>query len=283
MEKSRFCQEKERELKERAQQIYSSLRFQDDFLFCKIMTERPDLAKELLELILGVKIREVVPHRQKPIEITADGRGIRLDVYLDDQAGTVYDLEMQTTRQSFLPKRSRYYQGMIDLDLIGRGAKFSELKRTYIIFICMEDPFSSGRHIYSFENTCRQEPGLLLGDEAYKIFLNASGIRDDVSENLKDFFRFLLTGKGETDLSRKLGEEVEKARTHREWRLEFMTLFMRDEEKREEGRAEGREAERRKAVRSLVLNGVDMTFILKLGYTAEEYEAAISNPLENGE
>ena len=79
-----------------------------------------------------------------PIEITADGRGIRLDVYLDDEHGTVYDLEMQTTKHSDLPKRSRYYQGMIDLNLIQRGAKFSDLKKSYVIFICTEDPFDEG-------------------------------------------------------------------------------------------------------------------------------------------
>ena len=50
------------------------MQFRDDFLFCKILTERPDIAKELLELILNVRIEKVVPQKQKSIEITAEGR-----------------------------------------------------------------------------------------------------------------------------------------------------------------------------------------------------------------
>ncbi len=42
---------------------------------------------------------------------------------------SVYDIEMQTTLQKDLGKRTRYYQGMIDLNLIEKGAKYSKLKR----------------------------------------------------------------------------------------------------------------------------------------------------------
>ena len=208
------------ELKKKAEENYQKLQFRDDFLFCKILVERPDIAKDLVEMILNTKIKEVVPQSQKPIEITADARGVRLDVYLDDENGTVYDLEMQTTKKSDLPKRTRYYQGMIDLNLINRGAKFSELRKSYIIFICVEDPFDEGRHIYSFENMCKENPERRLGDESYKILLNASGTQNDVSENLLDFFNLILTGKGNTSLSKEIESEVEKAKSHEEWRLE---------------------------------------------------------------
>lgn len=60
---------------------YDELQFRDDFLFCKILTKRPDIAKELLELILGIKINRVEVHKQEEIEITSNGKGVRLDVY----------------------------------------------------------------------------------------------------------------------------------------------------------------------------------------------------------
>ena len=257
-------------LQKQAEEKYQELQFKDDFLFCKILVDRPDIAKELVELILDIKIKKVVPQNQKAIEMTAEGRGVRLDVYLDDEAGTVYDLEMQTTKKTDLPKRTRYYQGMIDLNLIGRGAKFSELKKTYIIFICMEDPFNEGRHIYSFENTCKENPERKLGDESCKVLLNAAGTMNDVSDNLKDFFHLILTGNGETELSKKIASEVEKARTHEEWRLEFMTLFMRDEEKKEEGLMEGRE----EAIQRMLKKGFSKDSILDLGYSEEEFSRA---------
>ena len=77
--------------------------------------------------------------------------------------------------------------------------------------------------------------------------------------NLKDFFNFILTGKGETELSKKLEDEVEKARMHEEWRIEYMTLFMRDEEKRAEGEsqgiAKGIAKGKRDAIQKLIKNG----------------------------
>ena len=240
------------DLIKKAEESYMNLQFRDDFLFCKILEENTDIAKELLELILNIGIWKVIPQKQKTIEITADGRGIRLDVYLNDDQGTIYDLEMQTTKKKDLPKRTRYYQGMIDLDLINRGAKFEELKQSYIIFICTEDPFDEGRHIYSFENLCRENPDKSLGDEAYKVFLNASGTKMDVSDNMLDFLKLVNTGEGSTDLSKRIIKEVEKARSHEEWRMEYMTLFMRDEEKRAEGREEGREEGRVEGKRELV-------------------------------
>ena len=135
---------------------YDELTFTDDFMFCKVLENNPEICRELLEMILNVKIRKIVcTNKQKTIEITSDGKGIRLDVYLEDAENTIYDIEMQTTEQKDLPKRSRYYQGMIDLNLIERGAKYKELKKSYIIFICLSDPFKKGFPLYHFYNTCK--------------------------------------------------------------------------------------------------------------------------------
>ena len=38
---------------------YTELQFSDDFLFCKILTTRPDLCKRLLELILKIQIDRI--------------------------------------------------------------------------------------------------------------------------------------------------------------------------------------------------------------------------------
>ena len=94
---------------------YEELTFTDDFLFCKIMESRPDLCKELLELILDKKLGRLVEvNRQKPIEITADGKGVRFDVYAEDDENVIYDVEIQNAVKDSLPKRVRYSQGMDD-------------------------------------------------------------------------------------------------------------------------------------------------------------------------
>ena len=154
---------------------YEELDFTDDFIFCKILYNNEPLCKELLEVILGKKIRKIVYHDwQKQIEMTAEGKGVRLDVYLED-GHTVYDLEMQAARKKNLPKRSRYYQGMIDLNLIERGADYEELKESYVIFICTYDLFGKNACVYTFENRCCEVEGLCLEDGTMKVFLNAEG------------------------------------------------------------------------------------------------------------
>lgn len=225
---------------------YEELSFADDFMFCKVLTNHPDLCKELLELIIGKKVGSFTRlDKQMPIEITSDGKGVRFDVYSEDDSNTVYDCEMQTSSNRNLPKRSRYYQGMIDLNLIERGADYRELKKSYIIFICPFDAFGKGLHKYTFLPRCEEMPDLYLDDETTRIFLCAGGDADDVPENTKKLLEWLTTGDRNGDrLVDKLEDAVEKAKLKEEWRLEFMTLLMRDQEKFNEGLEQGVEQAR---------------------------------------
>ena len=218
---------------------YSELTFTDDFMFCKILAGDMELCKEVLELILGIKIRQVeLVQSQVPIEEKYDARGNRLDVYVEDAANTVYDIEMQTTQQADLPKRTRYYQGMIDLNLISKGAHFKELKKAYVIFICAFDPYDRGLPIYTFENTCKEDPGLKLGDDTVKVMLNAGGRRDGLSNEMCAFLDFLQKGSADSDLTRGLCTAVSKAKEHKEWEVEYMTMFMKIQEEREDAQVE---------------------------------------------
>lgn len=218
---------------------YSELTFADDFMFCKVLTSKPELCKERLELVLGIKIRMIrFPEAQKGIEQTYDGRGIRLDVYVEDADNTVYDIEMQTTKQSDLAKRTRYYQGMIDLNLIERGSKFKALKKSYIIFICLSDPFEKELPVYTFENRCRQDNSILLGDDAYKVIINASGKREGLSDEMSGFLDFLQGKDNDGILSGKLNAAVKNAIERKEWEVDYMTMQMKIQSEREDAAIE---------------------------------------------
>ena len=69
---------------------------------------------------------------------------------------------MQASNPRNLPKRSRYYQGMIDLNLLQKGEDYNRLKKSYVIFICTEDIFQKKRAIYTFENLCIQALGISI-------------------------------------------------------------------------------------------------------------------------
>ena len=77
----------------------------------------------------------------------------------------------------------------------------------------------------------------MLGDESTKIFLCAGGDANDVSDDMKEFLEWLTTGKtGQCELVNNLDLAIQKARDHEEWRLEYMTLLMRDQEMMKIGR-----------------------------------------------
>ena len=222
------------------QKMYKQLRFTDDFMFAKVLVNNPEICKRLLELLLEVKINKVlVPEKQKTIEILSDGKGIRLDVYVDDEEGTVYNIEMQTSLKKELPKRSRYYQGMIDMNLIERGARYTDLKLSFVIFICLEDPFGKALPVYRFENMCIQDNSLLLKDDAIKVFINANGNLEGIDDNLIAFLNYLRGQVSDNELVQMIENEVNKARLHEGWEVEYMTLYLRDQENREIGREEG--------------------------------------------
>ena len=118
---------------------YEELDITDPFIFAKVMSEK-ELCKPLLENILNIKIRDIVyVDYEETIQMTAKSKGIRLDIYVEDDDNTVFNLEMQTTTYKELPKRSRYYQGIIDLNMIEKDESYDILKESYVIFICTFD------------------------------------------------------------------------------------------------------------------------------------------------
>ena len=164
---------------------------------------------------------------------------------------------MQTTDMHNLPKRSRYYQGMIDLNLIERGAEYNDLQISYIIFICTFDVFGLGYHKYSFENRCIEIPDLVLGDGTKKIFLCARGDKNDVSKEMQEFLDWLATGTQKTNaFIGKLKQAVEEIRKSEKWRLQYMTLEMKLKEQYKEGQEAGVEEGKLIAIAGLIKDGI---------------------------
>ena len=230
----------------RKRKKYEDLVITDDFMFGKVM-RHPQRCGKLLEMILGVKIREVVfLEDQESMNPDYAAKGIRMDVYLEDAGNAVYNVEMQTENTGELPERSRYYQAVIDINLIKRGEDYAAVKKSYVIFICTFDLFGAGRQIYHFENLCREDPAIRLDDGTEKIFLNTKGRREAASEPEEvgeDLWNLLgyLEGAAPCDAyTEELDKAVRAAREHREWRREYMKLEVMRWDMRREGRAEGR-------------------------------------------
>ena len=233
---------------------YQELGFTDDFMFRKVLINNEELCKELIELLLDVKVGHIAYKDQEhSITATPDAKSVRLDVYLDDEDGRVFDLEMQTANTIPLPKRTRYYQSMIDIDHLASGAAYTDLPESYIVFICTFDPFGRGLHKYDFRERCLQDDSLELGDETTKVFINAKSRSGDMSGDMRAFLDYLCGEEASSSLTRNIDASITLAKAYKPWEAEYMQfneiidLARADarregrEEGREEGRAEGRE------------------------------------------
>lgn len=220
---------------------YEELDITDPFIFAKVMSEK-ELCKQLLENILNIKIRDIVyVDYEETIQMTAKSKGIRLDIYVEDDNNTVFNLEMQTTTYKELPKRSRYYQGIIDLNMIEKGESYDILKESYVIFICTFDFFEKGRSVYEFENVCLEDSEIKLNDGTHKIFLNTKGDKSDINEELKSLLEYFDGSEPESELTRRIDIKVIAARKNERWRREYMSLQMEMNLKYREGLKAGEE------------------------------------------
>ena len=220
-------------------ELWENLKISNDFIFAKVM-RNPELCKGLLEKLLDITIDHIeYMEEQKTIDIARDSKSVRLDVYLKDGRGTVYNVEIQTTSNRNLPKRTRYYAGMIDLNEIEKGADYSGLPQSFVIFICTFDAFGKDRWKYTFQNVCMEDRTLLLNDGTVKVFFNTAGTKGRINKDAKNILKFIEGSAATDSFTGKLEQEVIKIKENREWQVEYMTLVMREREKYNEGRIKG--------------------------------------------
>ena len=155
------------------------------FLFYKIFTHNPDMCKHLLEILLHVEIEKITPPQgEETFDVDFEAHGIRLDVYVKNESGA-YDLEMQTVDTKELPKRARYYQGLMDVDNLKVREDFRSLPDTYVIFITESDVWGEGQPIYLIERI-NTTTGRNFDDGEHIIYVNgAYDNKDDTSDLAK--------------------------------------------------------------------------------------------------
>ena len=129
--------------------VFRQLPLSDGFMFGEVMRVA-SICTRFLELLLGVSVDHVeYLSKEKDISDSFTGHGIRIDVYLRDEQGTVYSIEMDTSGAAKAYRlRIRYYQGTIDRNNLERGKDYVKLPNTFLIIISTEDFFGKGLAIY---------------------------------------------------------------------------------------------------------------------------------------
>ncbi|WP_288583378.1 Rpn family recombination-promoting nuclease/putative transposase [uncultured Treponema sp.] len=204
---------------------WNSLTLANNFIFCKVLEENPDVCKELLEMLLDIKIDRIEqPKSEQTFKTDFDSRGIRLDVYVKDGTGRCFDIEIQTSNYMRLEKRARYYQGLMDVDSIQFGQEYSALKDSYVIFLCLGDAFGHRLPVYTFRYRAEEDKNILMNDGTVNIFFNATMYDKMQSENLRSFFRYLCGKNSDDNFTDRLSALVERVKMNARWRHRYMTI-----------------------------------------------------------
>ncbi len=224
---------------ETKRKTYDELTFTDDFMFCEVLRNHPELCKALAELVTGRKVQSVrLPQAQMSEKFLYEGKGVRFDITFEDDAHTNYDIEMQTVLKAGISKRSAYYSSMIDMYHLKQGTEYSALPDSYIVFICLEDPFKKDIARYTFHETCEELPDYRLEDGRTTIFINSKS-SNGASPELLEFFDY-LNGQGPSSpLTKAIEKAVLDQKDSEEGRIRYMTLEEHYKEEREIGKAEG--------------------------------------------
>ena len=208
----------------------------NNYVFSMVMRE-PKRIKPLLEYILDKKIKNIsMVEPEKTLKEKFEAKGIRLDLYVEDMDGVVYDVEVQTTDQKNLPRRMRYYQGMLDIAFFPAGADYNMMRKSYVIFICNFDPYGEEQYIYTFQNRCDQKPELLFGDDAVKVVVNTKGKKGEISKELKEAIIYLDREEVTGPYSKELDDAVNELKSSEERGQEYMMLMTYGAEQRAIGK-----------------------------------------------
>jgi len=205
-------------------QKWERLTLADNFIFCKVLEDNPEVCRHLIEILLNIKIDRIEkPAAEKSLKTDFISRGIRFDVYAKDGNGRSFDIEIQTTRSTSLAKRARYYQGLMDVDNVQHGSGYDVLNESYVIFLCLGDAFGKGFPVYTFRYRADEDKDFLMDDGTVNVFFNAKKYDTMRSEELRAFFKYLCGKEPSSGFTDRLSALVERVKTNAQWRHRFMT------------------------------------------------------------
>lgn len=226
----------------------SELPLHSDFMFGQVMRSE-EICKLFLEALLSVSIQRLeFLDRQKDFTDSYEYHGIRLDVYLKDEAGTVFNVEIQAERRDDLPKLVRYYQSGIDRGELPKGVDYAELSDSYVIFVCDLDYFHIGKAVGERVSFLK-DTDVAYEDGSHVFFLNSRYTEPNASKSILEFLDLVRTNdldkSYETTLAKETGKRMREVRNDKELEVSYMTLAQKMLDERKigyaEGRAEGRE------------------------------------------
>lgn len=221
---------------------FKELPFRHRFMFAQVMSD-PAICKLFLEKLLGVEIDHIeYIDTEKTLEASSRFHGVRLDVYLKDEVGTVYNIEMQIERAAAPLKRPRFYQSQMDRTLLMKGCLYHDLPDTFVIFVCDFDYFGAGLAVY--ERECRVKGTDLPYDDGTRVLiLNSRYKQGNGDQAILESLDYIRTDDAhlcyQSELAQRIVARVDTVRQDERMEGIYMSTELHEMEIREKSRQEG--------------------------------------------
>lgn len=226
----------------------------DDFLFSEIMADEEnglEVCRMILSCVLRREVKNIRFTAQKTVPgISERSHGIRLDAYVTEEQSddiSVYDVEpdKKSSKKAGLPRRSRYYGDLIDIQLLNKGVDYEKLPELVTIFILSYDPFGENSMYYEAGTVMKTHTAVPYNDGVRRIFLYADGepVKEDNEDEqtLKNLLRYINKSTSDNvldDNTRKLDDIVNSTKARKEIGIKYMKSWERERQLREDGKME---------------------------------------------
>ena len=210
---------------------FEDLTIQSNFMFKHVMGNK-GLCQRFISNVMKCDVVDLeYIETEKELEPYFDSKCVRLDVIVVDRNNNRYNLEMHVrnvigkeTKLPLLPKRARYYQSVMDMDMLQKGQTYDKLSPLVLVFVCAFDLFKEGRYVYTFKSRCLENLDLELANDVTTMFLNANGVAGDVTPQMVNFLKYVKTQVPNDAYTRELEAEVARLKLDKEVRRKYMVL-----------------------------------------------------------
>ena len=127
----------------------------------------------------------------------------------------------------------------IDIDNLLKGASYTSLNESYIIFLCTFDPFEKGLPHYTFKTLCLQDSKVDIKDGAIKEIFNATAYATEQDVEISAFLKYIDSKEATDDFTDKINYIVEQAKINEKFKSDYLAMNIRETDIYEEGRNDG--------------------------------------------
>ena len=276
---------------------FDELSFSDNYMFTTILEDQRNLniAKGIVELALGQKVKDIrIAGVEKHVQARYGGKITRFEVLVEGEESYI-DVEMQVRKLLNFPLRSRMYHSQMDAKYVKAG-DYQNMKKSIVIFICLEDYFGMRLPRYTFASMCVECSELILEDKRFTIFLNPDSDTED--SQLYFFLMFLKKKIAKDAFTKTIEKAVATVKKDESARLDYMNLdeyldMLVDEEKAkslkegieagkaqglqegkaqglQEGKAQGLQQSKIEIAKKMLSKGMPLDLIVEMTGLSEE-------------